>query len=894
MHVGSARLKSFCLLALLAAGWSSGCALPAIDQSGEGLFSGTTSFASLHDCPIFAHKHKQPPVPVNPAGPPVMGPLVGPPSTCGPVPVMVAPPSPPAIVSVPLAPAACAQAPPVPPPLQVLPCAAPAAPPQEPECESGPTLKITPSRLVAPVGSEVVLAAGLCGPGGYYVMRQPIEWMLAQDGAGQIVAVGQESPYHTSYFLRNSPQKVSPQYALAHTSTISQNVDRGTKDPSDDIYLHKGQSWISLTSPKEGTSYITVWTPKEHNFDRRRAQATIYWVDAVWTFPPCASSPIGGRNGHRLTTVVKRSGGVPVAGWTVRYQIVDGPDAVFGGRAKLVDVKTDAQGVATADLFGTTSTAGITTVRVQIVRPAKGDMPEMIVGQGTTSINWTSPGLNVSATGPSTIPGDGLLSYQVEVMNTGDQLSPGVVLKFTPPANVTVLNSSPSAELFGNRLEWRIGDLQARSRAVVKVNCRANVDGDLRSTFMAVTGDGALKAEGQAATKVLRQALSVRMQGPDSVEVGKKATFQIEITNTGSTVLKNVTMTDRFPPELVHSDGRPSPIVKSIGDLQPGQTVNNVGLTFVVTRPGQHSHRLDVTADGDQSATARGVITGIQSQTQPAKLQLRFSQPQQVKAGETAEIIAEITNIGGSLAKNAQLSAVYASSFKPDRATPGHDFDEARRLLTWTIDQIPAGGVVSKQINLRALSADERGFVNVTLTPEQGPPETRQLNIAVIEGARVKPPDNPMARPEVPMARAETPMSPMRDPVLRGGNLEVSMSQSANPIPQGKTTNYIVRIKNDESGADEALSITLVLPDGLKFKRLIGGEKQAYGLQSATEREIQLTPISLVRARESLPTLEIEVEGTKPGMHTFQVEVRSKRNPQPIVQQRTTTVNMPR
>jgi len=409
---------------------------------------------------------------------------------------------------------------------------------------------------------------------------------------------------------------------------------------------------------------------------------------------------------------------------------------------------------------------------------------------------------------------------------------------------------------------------------------------------MAVTGDGALKAEGQAATKVFRQALAVRMNGPDSVEVGKKATFQIEITNTGNTVLKNVTMTDRFPAELVHADGESSPIVKSLDDLQPGQKVVK-GLTFVVTRPGQHSHRLDVTADGDQSATARGVITGIQSQTQPAKLQLRFSQPQQVKVGETAEIIAEVTNIGGSLARNAQLSAAYSASFKPDRATPGHEFDESRRLLTWTIDQLPAGSVVSKQINLRALVADDRGFVQVNLTPEQGPPEARQLAIAINEGNRVTQPMAPMGRAEVPMHRPEVPLQP-RDPELPGGNLEVTMSQSANPIPQGKTTNYIVRIKNNESGPDEALSISLVIPDGLKFKRLIGGEQQSYRLQAATEREVQLTPISLVRARENLPALEIEVEGTKPGMHTFQVEVRSKRNPKPIVKERTTTVNMPR
>lgn len=886
------------LLAAVALAALGGCALPAFDQSGERIFNGTTRLASVKDCPLLAHHHRQPPPPV-PVGPPVMGPVVGPAGCAPPPPLVVAAPPPPAVIAVPMTPPPCV-APPLavcqvqPTPLPVQQCAAPI----KSDCDNGPNLKITPDRLVAPVGSEVVLAAGMCNADGYYVMRQPIEWMLAQDGAGQIVAVGQESPYKSSYFLRNSPQKVSPQYALAHTSTISQCVDRGTKDPRDDIQLQKGQSWISVTSPKEGISYVTVWTPKEHNMERRSARATIYWVDAVWTFPPCAVAPIGSRTGHRMTTVVKRSGGVPVGGWTVRYEVLEGPEAVFGaGRARAVEVKTDANGVALADLFPQTNSAGITTVRVQVIRPARGDMPEMIVGQGMTSVSWSAPGLQVSANGPTTIPGDGLLSYEVAVMNTGDQSTSGVVLKFTPPANVTVLNSSPSAEVFGNRLEWRLGDLQARGRATVKVNCRANVDGDLRSTFMAQTNDGELKAEGTAATRVFRQALAVRMTGPDSVEVGKRATFQIEIQNTGNEVLRNVTLTDRFPPELVHADGATSPMVKSIGDLQPGQKLSSPAVTFVVTRPGQHSHRLDVTADGNQSATARGVVTGIQSQIQPARLQLRLSQPQQVRAGETGELIAEVTNVGGSLARNAQLSITYSPNFAADRATQGHQLDEGRRTLTWTIDQLAAGAVISKQLNLRGLTADDRAFAQVTLTPENGQPETRQVNIAILAGARTapapapierNPPTSPMPRPEVPRA------APPREATLPSGNLDVSLSQSANPIPQGGTTRYLVRIKNDASGADENLQIMLLLPDGLKFKRIVSGEQKTFQLQDAGVGSVTLTPIALVRAREEMPILQIEVEGTKPGMHTFQVQLQSKRNPQPIVRERTTTVNMPR
>src|SRR5262249_24586155 len=171
----------------------------------------------------------------------------------------------------------------------------------------GPELRITPARIVAPVNTEVVLAAGICSPDGYYFTRQPLEWMLAQDGVGQIVAVGHESVHNTSYLLRNSPQKVATNYVRAHTSTISQVLNRGTPNPADDVYLHKGQSWISITSPTEGTSHVVVWAPKEQNWDRRKATAVIQWVNAGWRLPPNATSRAG--QACPLTTTVSRMNG---------------------------------------------------------------------------------------------------------------------------------------------------------------------------------------------------------------------------------------------------------------------------------------------------------------------------------------------------------------------------------------------------------------------------------------------------------------------------------------------------------------------------------------------------------------------------------------------------------
>ena len=54
-------------------------------------------------------------------------------------------------------------------------------------------LLLTPTSIVAPVGGEVILLAGICGKDEYLVTNEPIEWMLAPDGVGQIVEVGDDA-----------------------------------------------------------------------------------------------------------------------------------------------------------------------------------------------------------------------------------------------------------------------------------------------------------------------------------------------------------------------------------------------------------------------------------------------------------------------------------------------------------------------------------------------------------------------------------------------------------------------------------------------------------------------------------------------------------------------------
>src|SRR5688572_16525392 len=56
---------------------------------------------------------------------------------------------------------------------------------------AAPGLTLIPSRIVAPVGSEVLMVAGLQIPGAPNLAGQRVEWMLAPGSVGHFLAVGE-------------------------------------------------------------------------------------------------------------------------------------------------------------------------------------------------------------------------------------------------------------------------------------------------------------------------------------------------------------------------------------------------------------------------------------------------------------------------------------------------------------------------------------------------------------------------------------------------------------------------------------------------------------------------------------------------------------------------------
>lgn len=534
---------------------ASGCAgLPRIDPSGERLFVWPQNQPQL--AVPGTGSVQAPPVFTDPVFP--QGAL---PATVGPAPV---------VVPVAAAPVTGAVIPPV------------AATPQD-------TLRITPDRILAPVGSEVVLRAGICTTEDFLLTDQKVEWLIARQSAGEIVDLGGKGCCREPLLPWNKPQKFDNQYAIGYTAKVPLLITRGTADPADDVKIEPGHSWASITSPVEGISNVTAVTSAVDNWATRRATATIYWVDVVWTFPPAQISASGSQV---MTTAVRRqSDGTALAGWVVRYQVASGGE-LSGQSGQVVEVVTGADGRASIDVTPTGTSGSVTQINVELIRPqglGNNEFPRLVVARGASTINWTTgqgtpylpdldppvgaspaipqpdrgstfstqpieaapagkPALDLEIHGESQVQVGAQTRFEVIIRNQGNADATGVVLKSQyerglahrmDRSNTMEIENSAVGTLAAGQSKTIYLDFDVVSAGRlchnVTVRCNEGAETSKRACINAV-----------AAAPLGQPGLEVQKEGPRQATVGDTALFTIVVKNTGEVPLTNLEIVDEY------------------------------------------------------------------------------------------------------------------------------------------------------------------------------------------------------------------------------------------------------------------------------------------------------------------------------------------------------------
>lgn len=711
-------------------------------------------------------------------------------------------------------------------------------------------LLVTPSKIVAPVGSEVVVLAGICGADGYFVTNQPIEMTLSQDSVGQIIDFQGRSTSKFPRILPAKATKTSGDYLTLNTSKKEENIKRGTPTKVDDIHVEKGQSWLTVSSASPGTSYITAMAPHAEAWDKRLKSMEIQWVDALWTLPTPATATAGAKY-PLITSIRQTQDGLGVGNWKVRYEIAGGAPAQFlPSGSQSAEVITGPNGNASVEIQqpNTEIGPGTTFVRVDIIRPSNNAAGYEVIESGVTSIRWVSPALTIRAIGPRTVGWTTPFSYRLEITNPGDQNARDTTVTLDGlPEGMTFVSSNPKPTQYGTRLVWNLGDVPPASNpSVIDIQLKSNsAVGLARLCFDVASAVDQIQTRACAETLVVAPCLGVVIEGDRQGRVGDVTTFKITFTNQCQEPLRNLRASVTVEGSGLEIVGRSGPVTfgPMTTPLGLGES-KTLDLTLKVVQPGTHHFRVNAEAEGGHTASIRRAITS-NSVNQPGVAVQLFAEPSVLLGGEH-RVIARVTNTGNIPLTGVRLRTENSASLEAT-GTSEEAFEE-NGLINIPIGRLEPGSSRDVAVGYRGLALDGNAFTRFQVQTDQAVEDLKEVALRVIASGGTSPvPSSPVPVPN-PGDRVGVP--PAGGDAAAPGMLVVQLAANVPAARRQTPFDVEIAVTNQRNTSDQNIVVRLQTPPGVTLQGVVNGN---LSVQSSPDGLLhEFTPIQELRARDTV------------------------------------------
>ncbi len=409
---------------------------------------------------------------------------------------------------------------------------------------------IRPPDPTAPSGTAIVLANG----------ETAVEWLapaISLNHLGPAFAgLGQEVPYTIS--VTNTGKVES------RSLTVTNPVPQGLQ-------------YVRSTPPAVVAGNQLVWTLGRLPPGQAHTIQAVFKASALGTVTNCAAvvTEEGLRDEKCVTTQVTQAGlkvilsgpetgvvgrpvsfrvgianpgGAPASNLVVRAAFDDGLRHESGNKS--VEVKlallNPGEQRDLQPLVLTPTKPGRQLVRVEAV--AEGNLGD----RAEQAVEIQEAQLKLGVAGPKKqyvgLPAE----WEVRVSNPGKVPLTGVTVRNVLPPEVRFESSTEGGKPGTGEVVWEIGTLGAGEEKKVRVTTICAVPVGAAVNRATVTAEGGLSASGEAALEILGLAglnLQLTDEG-DPVEVGKRVTFRVKVTNTGSAPASGIELRLTLPPEL--------------------------------------------------------------------------------------------------------------------------------------------------------------------------------------------------------------------------------------------------------------------------------------------------------------------------------------------------------
>jgi uncharacterized repeat protein (TIGR01451 family) len=708
-------------------------------------------------------------------------------------------------------------------------------------------LEVRPLESTSPVQTQHVVIATVYDEKGVPRRNRRVEWML--EGAGNIIEVDE------SGIFPGRGYKVDNKYAVSYTNYGEHHMARGNVDPTDDFIVRPGQSWCVVSAAVEGDTHLTVYAPEVADWGKHKVFVTHHWVDAGWTLPPPSSNRSGTE--HVLTThVYRHTDRQPLAGYRVRYRILDGPPAVFlPARTQEVEATSDLAGNANAALAQVAPAQGVNRIGIEIIRPPDPRAASGVgitVGTGETTKEWLAPAIALAVTAPPSAAVGQEVPFTITVNNPGRIEVRSMTVQNPVPAGLQYVRSQPPAIADGGTLTWTLGVLAPGQAQTLEAVFQSSKVGSVTDCASVVTEEG-LRDEKCATVDITAPQLAVTMVGPANGVVGVPINYQITVSNPGSGPATKVVLSDQFDAGLEH-EARANPVILDVGTLGPRES-RTVPLSLTPRQVGTLVNRVTATADGNLSARAEHPVI-----VQQAKLTVAKTGPQRSVVGRNAEWEIRVTNPG-----DVPLTGVVVRDQLPAEMS----FQSAGQN----------GQLVNSEVvwNLGTLAPREQRTVQLVTRSERIAPAA--VNVAVATA-------DPGLKEE-----ARAPLEIIGIPAFR---LEVI--KLGDPVEIGKRLTYEIAVTNTGSLPANQVKVDAFVPAELKPVRATGPRLTPTGnpvAATVTGQDVSFAAVDGVQPNQTL-TYTIEAEGLKAGDVRFRTTLQAPTLQSPVVKEESTTIFDPK
>ncbi|MCA9140976.1 MAG: hypothetical protein KDB00_29595 [Planctomycetales bacterium] len=761
---------------------------------------------------------------------------------------------------------------------------------------------LSPQKIVAPVGGEVVLLSGICGDGGYLQVGEPLEWMLTPESVGTFIQVGDDDPGVLHKLARiKSASKQDPSYAHGVTSTKQVKITRGNLNPNDDVQLEKGQTWITISSPSEGTSKVTVLAPESQCWDQRKATSTIYWVDAARQFPGTQIVPAG--TPVTLTTRVTRSEGtLPARGWKVYYEILRPELASFAGTngSSFVESTVDDAGNATVELIPTPGTSGMTPIAMKVIRPGgeTDNMPTLTLFTGETFVTWSAPQIAIRAGAPQIASFGVPFRAAANLSNPGDQAATNVRVILQVPQGVKASSTDSFATNTPNAVVWELEELPPQYQLDLLVD--VTTEASLPLTFEA-RADGGLIASDTVTVDVYRPSLVLTVAPEKSTyEVGEPVTFNVDVRNTGDRPLTNLQLVANGDASMLHTPSnlrrvdklRQDPNTEQDIPLQPGETWP-VAVTFIPTDAGRRCIQIEATADAGQRQTSDSCVTVTNKPPPTPAVTATLSGRSRTSVGEESLFRSVVINTGQIPLDNVRVAMVYDPQLQPIGATEQYMAQPrpGQYLIEWVIPRLEPETSEVLEAKFQAVGTNQRSNMVLTVDSDQGARASERVEFQILPSAVIQPGPAPAPGGNLPPASAPpgipgplpipmpgpSPSAPGTAPrqPAEPKSLGLSISGPNAAVFVNQPIRYDLIVTNPSIEPDGNVSIRFNLPDGVDVLRVEQATSPDLGGFSRNGNLIYLKDIGTMRPGESIKYV-IMLVSNQPQTYTITAEAVSR------------------